>query len=652
MIMEQEKMTMQEVEKKIEIYKELFSVVRLLKGEEIEETQKQKTDGINGVDTSCQCYSSWKKQHPCDNCISIKALYEKTQKTKLEFLDNEVFEVIAKYMEIDGEPYVMELLNRMEEETFVDSMGREKLVEKLTVYNDKLYKDVLTGAYNRLYYEEDVKKRMQTSGVALIDVDDFKLYNDTYGHLTGDMALVTVANAIKKCIRKTDILVRYGGDEFILVLPDVNEDILIRKLQRVQHAIQHASVPGYSKLQLSVSIGGVVSSNESIESAVSRADKLMYQAKTDKNMVVTEKNKVSHDGEISLLEQTNRMKPQILIIDNSEINRNLLVQMLEGEYQIIQAGDGEHGMQLLEQYGRKIALVLLNINMQGIDGFEVLSYMNRRQWIEDIPVIMISGEDTETSIRYAYDLGAVDYINSPFDAKIVYQRVTNTIKLYAKQRRLISLITDQINEKEKNNQMMIRILSQIVEFRNGESGSHVLHINKLTEMLLDRLIQKTDQYQLDGQMISMIATASSLHDIGKICVDERILNKPGKLTKEEFEIMKTHAVIGARMLEHLENYQDEPMIKVAHEICRWHHERYDGNGYPDGLKADEIPISAQVVSVADVYDALVSKRIYKKAFSHEKALQMILNGECGQFNPILIDCLKEISEEIKTEYHE
>lgn len=645
-------MTKQEVEKKIEVYKELFSVVRLLKGEEIEKTQGLKTDGIAGVDAPCQCYSFWKKQHPCDNCISVKALCEKTKKTKLEFMDNEVFEVIAKYMEIDGEPYVMELLNRMEEENFVDSMGREKLVEKLTVYNEKLYKDVLTGAYNRLYYEEDVKKRMQTSGVALIDVDDFKLYNDTYGHLTGDMALVTVANAIRKCIRKTDILVRYGGDEFILVLPGVNEDILIRKLQRVQQAIQHASIPGYSKLQLSVSIGGVISSNESIESAVSRADKLMYQAKTEKNMVVTEKNKVSHDGEISLLEQTNRMKPQTLIIDNSEINRNLLVQMLEGEYQIIQAGDGEHGMQLLEQYGRKIALVLLNINMQGIDGFEVLSYMNRRQWIEDIPVIMISGEDTETSIRYAYDLGAVDYINSPFDAKIVYQRVTNTIKLYAKQRRLISLITDQINEKEKNNQMMIRILSQIVEFRNGESGSHVLHINKLTEMLLDRLIQKTDQYQLDGQMVSMIATASSLHDIGKICVDERILNKPGKLTKEEFEIMKTHAVIGAGMLEHLENYQDEPMIKVAHEICRWHHERYDGNGYPDGLKADEIPISAQVVSVADVYDALVSKRIYKKAFSHEKALQMILNGECGQFNPILIDCLKEISEEIKTEYHE
>ena len=378
----------------------------------------------------------------------------------------------------------------------------------------------------------------------------------------------------------------------------------------------------------------------------------MYQAKTEKNMVVTEKNKVNHEGEISPLEQTNHMKPQILIIDDSEINRDLLAQMLEGEYQILQAEDGEHGIQMLEQHGREVSLVLLDIIMPGMDGFEVLSYINRRQWIEDIPVIMISGEHTETAIRHAYEFGAVDYINRPYDAKIVYQRVTNTIKLYAKQRRLISLITDQINEKEKNNQMMIRILSQIVEFRNGESGSHVLHINKLTEMLLDCLIQKTDQYQLDGKMVSMIATASSLHDIGKIGVDEKILNKPGKLTKEEFEIMKTHTIIGAAILEHLENYQDEPMVKVAHEICRWHHERFDGKGYPDGLKADEIPISAQVVSVADVYDALVSERVYKKAFSHEKALQMILDGECGQFNPILIDCLKEISEEIKTEYNE
>ena len=361
---------------------------------------------------------------------------------------------------------------------------------------------------------------------------------------------------------------------------------------------------------------------------------------------------MNHEGEISPLEQTNHMKPQILIIDDSEINRDLLAQMLEKEYQILHAEDGEHGIQMLEQHGREIALVLLDIILPGMDGFEVLSYMNRRQWIEDIPVIMISSEHTETAIRHAYELGSVDYINRPYDAKIVYQRVTNTIKLYAKQRRLFSLIKDQINEKEKNNQMMIRILSQIVEFRNGESGSHVLHINKLTEMLLDRLIQKTDQYQLDGQMVAMIATASSLHDIGKIGVDEKILNKPGKLTKEEFEIMKTHTIIGAAILDHLENYQDEPMVKVAHEICRWHHERFDGKGYPDGLKADEIPISAQVVSVADVYDALVSERVYKKAFSHEKALQMILDGECGQFNPILIDCLKEISEEIKTEYNE
>ena len=237
-------------------------------------------------------------------------------------------------------------------------------------------------------------------------------------------------------------------------------------------------------------------------------------------------------------------------------------------------------------------------------------------------------------MKRAYALGAVDFVSKPCDAQIVYQRVTNTMKLYAKQRRLTSLITAQINEKEKNSEMLIHILSHIVEFRNGESGSHVLHIHKLTEMLLERLAQKTEKYHLDGDTRAMIALASSLHDIGKIGVDEKILNKPGKLTKEEFEIMKTHTVIGAEMLEQLGIYQDEPLVKIAHQICRWHHERYDGKGYPDG------------------YDALASERVYKKAVPHEKVLEMILHGECGQFNPILIECLQEISSRIRSECYD
>lgn len=323
--------------------------------------------------------------------------------------------------------------------------------------------------------------------------------------------------------------------------------------------------------------------------------------------------------------------------------------ILEEEYKILEAANGEECIDLLKQYGTGISLILLDINMPVMDGFEVLALMNRNHWIEDTPVIMISSEDGAAYVRRAYEMGASDYISRPFDAQVVHQRVFNTIKLYAKQRHLISLVTDQIQEKEKHNRMMVSILSQIVEFRNGESGSHVLHINTITGMLLERLMQKTDQYHLLWSDRFLITTASALHDIGKIGIDEKILNKPGKLTKEEFEIMKTHTLIGASMLDSLEMFRNEKLVQVAYQICRWHHERYDGKGYPDGLKGEEIPIAAQVVAMADVYDALVSERVYKKAFSHEKAIEMILNGECGVFNPILLGCLVDIQDRLKEE---
>ena len=284
--------------------------------------------------------------------------------------------------------------------------------------------------------------------------------------------------------------------------------------------------------------------------------------------------------------------------------------------------------------------------MPGMDGFGVLDYMNRNHWIEEVPVIMISSEDSTAFVRRAYEQGVSDYISRPFDAKVVYQRVFNTIKLYAKQRRLVTLVTEQIYEKEKNNQMMISILSHIMEFRNGESGLHVHHINVLTSMLLERLVQKTDRYHLSWSDQLMITTASALHDIGKMGIDENILNKPGRLTKEEFEEMKKHTLIGASMLKSLELYQDEKLVQIAYQICRWHHERYDGKGYPDGLKGEEIPIAAQVVSIADVYDALTSERVYKSAYTHEKAIEMILNGECGTFSPLMLECLLDIKDAI------
>ena len=578
----------------------------------------------------------------CDDCIVQETFDTKEEKGKIEIFEGKLYQLITRYMEIEGEPYVMELVRGLDSDWKIGQIDHEKVVNLFMNYNDKLYKDAITDTYNRRYYEDEIKEKKDNAGVALIDLDDFKLYNDTYGHNAGDVALCTVADVIKGSIRKSDRLIRFGGDEFLLVMPGIEEDAFIKKLQMIQQKVNKTIIPGYSKIQLTISVGGVLNNGGTIETAVKHADHLMYQAKEKKNMVVTE-----YDDTASEVQ-----KQQILVVDDSELNRGILIEMLKEEFDIIEAENGKEAVDKIRKYGKKLSVVLLDIVMPVMDGFEVLSVMNRNHWIEDIPVIMISSEESEGFIRKAFNFGVSDYISRPFDCDIVYQRVFNTIKLYAKQRRLMTLVSDQILEKEKNNQMMVEVLSQIVEFRNEESGLHVLHIKILTEMLLEYLVQKTDKYELSPDECHMIATASAFHDIGKIGIDEKILNKPGKLTPEEFEQIKQHTLIGASMLDKMDRYKDEPLIKIAYQICRWHHERYDGRGYPDGLFGEEIPISAQIVSIADVYDALISERAYKKAFSHEKALEMIVNGECGTFNPLLLETLVEIQPKLKEKMEE
>ena len=637
-------MTMQQAQMERELYKKVFTVVRLLDKREF---RLEENDNPGGDMELCHCYDFWKKEKPCTNCIAARAFEEKSVRTKLEYLDSDIYQMTARYVEIDGQPYVMELLRKMDEEYLVDLENRDRLMEKLSRYNEKLYQDALTGVYNRRYYEDRIKKMTASVGVAMIDMDDFKIYNDTYGHNAGDLALITTVEAIRHCIRKNDTLIRYGGDEFLLVLQGISETMFREKLKQIRTEIYNANVPTYSRLQLSASIGGVMSAGRTVEETVMEADKFMYLAKNRKNTVVTEKDFANEEGEDGTALEALKVKQQILIVDDSEMNREILTEMLQDDFRILEAENGEEALKMLKQYGTGISLMLLDIVMPVMNGFEVLAAMAREHWMDDIPVIMISSEESEDYIRRAYEMGIADYIRRPFDAKIVYQRVFNTIKLYAKQRRLISLVADQIYEKEKNNRMMVGILSQIVEFRNGESGPHVLHIQTLTRLLLERLVQKTGQYGLSWSEQYMISMASALHDIGKIGIDEKILNKPGKLTKEEFDIMKTHTLIGATMLENLKMYQGEILLEVAYQICRWHHERYDGKGYPDGLVGEEIPISAQVVSLADAYDALISDRVYKKAYSHEQAVKMILNGECGAFNPVLLECLTDIQDHLK-----
>ena len=344
-----------------------------------------------------------------------------------------------------------------------------------------------------------------------------------------------------------------------------------------------------------------------------------------------------------------RRRQRILIADDSEMNRSILADMLGEEYDILEAEDGVKAVAALQKYRAEIDLVLLDIVMPEMDGFEVLTLMNQQGWIEDIPVIMITAETAPAHVERAYNLGATDFINRPFNAIVVHRRVVNTTLLYAKQKKLVGMVADQIYEKERQSSLMIDILSHTVEFRNGESGMHVLHIRTLTELFLQHLVLKTDRYPLTQADIRLISTASTLHDIGKISIPGAVINKPGRLTQEEFEIMKTHTTVGSDMMDNLPSHQQDPLVKVARSICRWHHERWDGRGYPDGLKGDEIPISAQIVALADVYDALTSPRVYKPAIPHSKAVEMILDGQCGVFNPLLMECLTEMAPKLPEE---
>lgn len=625
------KITAEQAEKAVMLYSKVFTFVRILEASEI--------CGIKEAapsDRDCRYYYGfWNDGHRCVSCVCKRALEGKCSKSKLEFSDNEIYEITAKYVEIDGRPCVIEMIK------FMDAAD-DLTGEKLSAFREKMYTDALSGAYNRRYYEEQLQNTKVSAGVAIIDLDDFRLYNDTYGRTAGDMVISAAAESIRKCIPGSGTLVRYGGDEFLLILPETDEAGFEETLGDILKKINEADVKGFSWIHPTASIGGLVVENETLGNAVHTANEYSENAKKLKNTIVTDKSSINPETESA--------KPEILIIDDSKMNRDLLSAILGDKYNISEAENGEEGIAEIRQRGTGISLVLLDIVMPVADGFAVLDYMTRNHWTDDIPVIMISSEASETAVRRAYEMGVSDYISRPFDAKVVLRRVSNTIRLYSKQKNLVKLVTKQITDKEKNSRMMIGILSHIVEFRNGESGSHVLHIEKLSEMLMNRLMHKTDKYnaQIQKQQ-ELIPIASALHDIGKIGIDEKILNKPGRLTPEEFEIMKKHSVIGESILKDLSMYSDDPLIKTAGNICRWHHERYDGRGYPDGLKGDEIPISAQIVSLADVYDALTSERVYKKAFTHEKTMDMILGGECGAFNPILIDCLSDIKDDIKRE---
>ena len=561
---------------------------------------------------------------PCLRQSSLEALATSDEISERLLNDGVEYRARIRSLMVEGEPHVLMMVRPIDEQEAAEE--------------DLVYTDVLTSVRNRRYYEEKLRSARMNAGVAMIDLDDFRAFNDTCGRHAGDLALGAVAAAIRSGIRSTDELVRLGCDKFVAVMPNIPSDDFARRLRHVSDAVHATIVPGHEHVSLTACVGGVRINGETVDEGVSRAVQLLSHAKAKPGTVVTDTDAI---------ETFQSEKPSILIVDDSEMNRVILNEMLKDEYRVLEADNGRAALDMVDRYGDELSLVLLDIVMPGMNGFEVLGELSRRTVADSLPIIMISSEDSDDVVLRAYELGASDYINRPFDARVVRRRVSNTIRLYAKQRRLTSLLSQQYNARVKNSRMLIDIMAGVMELRNGESGLHVTHIEKLTELLLGCLVHRSDQFPLDNEQRSTIAMASALHDIGKMSIDDAILNKPGRLTAEEFEIMKTHTTLGADMLLELgRQHTGNPLLEYAYQIARWHHERWDGKGYPDGLKGDAIPIAAQVVSVADVYDALTSVRVYKDAIPHQEAIQMILDGKCGQFNPLLLDCLLEVQDRI------
>lgn len=608
-------MTRQQAEQEMEQLRKVFPSVRMLTAEQV-----QAGEAVGDA--------------------ARQALEEKTTHSRMEYRGQELYEVTALFAQVEGTPCVLELERRLDRIMLLDPEESEQLFNNLAEYRGKLYRDAVTGAYNERYYQEKYRSRILTAGVAVLRVDDFKAANDVYGRYAGNSVLETVAGVLRRNLGEKDRLIRRGEDRLLLLLPEVGQSDFGQKLEHLRLQLAAAGVPGYSHLHISVSIGGVWIRDGEVSAAVEHAERLATYAQMQKNTVITEQQ-----PERTAAAPVHR-RQSVLIVDDSELNRKMLGQMLGSRFDIAEAASGEACLQLLEQNATGISIVLLDIHMPGIDGFTVLEEMNQKNLLEQIPVIMISSEDTVDAVRRAFDLGASDYISRPFDAKVVYQRIINTIQLYAKQRRLSAMAADLAFEKERASRMMIGILSQVVEKRNGESRDHVQRVAQLTSMLLAGLAQKTDRYPLTREMRRTIATAAALHDIGKMEICEDLLHKEGPLTEAERRTLQSHTLLGAQMLEEQPECRDDAFARTAYNICRWHHERYNGGGYPDGLQGEQIPIEAQVVGLADVYERLVSRPVDGHARTHSEVVQMICTGVCGAFNPLLLDCLQDMEAEI------
>lgn len=618
--------TREQVEEEMRQLRKVFSSVRLIPAENVQGRKGRRP-----------CYAHWKRDRPCENCVARRVLLEKSRKSKLEYMGRNLYEVTASYIEVDGKPCVLELSQKMDRSLLLGPNDSERFITAITSERERAYRDQSTGAYNRQYYNENYHGRAMTAGIVMLDLDDMMLATDVYGRRAGEAVLETAVNVIRRSLEEKDRIIRFDGDMLLLLLPDIGQEDFSQKLEQIRLQLNTTSVPGRSYLRMSASIGGVWVENADLDDGVERAEQLMNYARIQKNRTMVEQQPQQAAAVLPHCRQS------ALIVDDSSINRMILCQMLGDQFDTAQAGSGEECMRLLEGNPTGVSVVLLDIYMPGMDGFEVLEAMNKRELLDDIPVIVVSTEDAKSAMHRALLLGAADYIVRPFDTDVVYQRVVNTIHMRAKHRRLSAMVAGQVYATEKRSEMMTAILSRAMERLGGESRDHARHIRILTQMLLAQLVRADDAYPLTREQCQIIGMAAVLHDIGKMELADLRPNGCDAGTPEDAARMQQHTLLGAQMMEELEAYRDEYFVQTAYQICRWHHERYDGSGYPDGLSGEQIPLAAQVVGLADAYETLVCS---SPEVPCGTAVKMLCEGACGAFSPVLLDCLQKIAPEI------
>ena len=637
--MQTDRMTKEQIEKQIELLSGIFSHVRLLDAEALDRLCAERLEYPVRSDPAENKKPFWERHGNCENCVVCHAMREKTHKSKLEFADNALWQVHAQYVEVNGIPHVLEIIGRLDNDALPAAFKKDGTI-RLPRRESEFYRDVMTGTYNRRYYEEKVRHEKITGGVAMIDLDNFKLYNDIYGHDAGDAVLKAATARMRFSIRKTDKLIRYGGDEFLLVIPGIPDNIFVKTLQNICDNVNSLQIKGYDGIHVSVSIGGVMCRGEATEDAVSRADSLMYRAKSRKNTVVTEKD---HDDSPSEAD-----KPLSLLAHRDKEVQEALIRSMRAQSSVIVAESSEECISTLEKYGSALSLVLLDIDIEKRSNFAVLSYMNIHRLTDDVPIICVSRSDTgDEWIRRAFEMGVTDNIVYPFDAEETYRRMSNAIRLYAKQRQLISLITCRMAERDRSTRFLVALAAQVSDFRCGIDSADIFRIGHVTRMLVEYMSENYEDWHVDSRDVTLICSMSLLHDLGKIGVRRSLLQKAGPLTAEEYKEVQKHTIIGGNLVQKLTYFRDEPVYRWAYEACRWHHERYDGKGYPDGLKGDAIPKSAQVIAMADVYDALITDRSYRHAMDSDTAIDMILAGKCGAFNPLLLSAISALRDSLR-----